>query len=478
MQLTARATPGRGATAALWALATIGAVVSGVALARGDTLGWVVAAAVVGAAALPLCALYGDRILLAWIALSAVAVPFLRVPPYVTFDRVLGVAALAWLLLTRREQAEAGAPRFLRVTLLIFVASYGVRAATGGLSAEQTWFDAIAIPAIAYFAVARMATTLRSVEQVAAALTVAGATMGVLGLMNKLTGIELATRSGGEIRRSAELGGTEVLRISGPYPVPEVFGVALIVALAGTLYWTLVRPSPQRYLIGLSVVVVECAALGFTLFRAAWIGAFIVVVITLGLRPRRYGRVIGVAVAIGALALAGSTQLRNNQTFETRVQNTDNVSGRLATYQQATTIFTSAPAVGVGVDRYFDVAPGFVPPTVDGVASVPYPHSSYFGLLAEQGLLGFIPFILFNVAVWYLLRRYRWLARDRGDVILAAAVTGGVLAYVLMSLTLTMLPYGSSNLLLMVLLGAVAGRVDALSAQRRAEAPPASGALG
>ena len=65
-------------------------------------------------------------------------------------------------------------------------------------------------------------------------------------------------------------------------------------------------------------------------------------------------------------------------------------------------------------------------------------------------------------------------ARSRTDVLLAAAGLGGAFAYVAMSASLTMLPYGPSNALVAALLGLVAARADAHSepsADAHAHAP-------
>ncbi len=107
------------------------------------------------------------------------------------------------------------------------------------------------------------------------------------------------------------------------------------------------------------------------------------------------------------LALAATSQLQQNKTVATRLNDSENIYGRLATYREGIQISRSAPLFGVSVNRYQAVASSRAPETVAGVQSVPYPHSSYVGLLAEQGLVGFLPFFLLSYAIWGLVRGLR-----------------------------------------------------------------------
>jgi O-antigen ligase len=460
---TGTSLPGLG-SAAVWLGSALCALAVGVSIARGG-VAWVVVGGIVGLALLPLVADRAFEILVGWTAVTALAFPFLRVPPYVTFDRVVILALIGGVILKARTLPRSYPTTLLTVAFGWMLVAFGLRAATDGVSALQTWLDAIVLPAILFVLVSRIAFTERRCQQIGAGLMVAGAGLGALGIAGKLVGFELASRTGGELRITSEQGGGTVTRISGPYQAPEVFAVALIVCFAATLYWILSRPTTTRLIWGLAAVSLEVAALALTLFRAGWIAGIIVVIVAFGLRPKRFARVLGVAVAIGAIGLAATTQLERNQTFETRFRNTDNVEGRLATYIEATHIFAAEPIFGVGVNKYSLAAPSFETVTVAGVAAVPFPHSTYFGMLAEQGLFGFLPLLASTIGVWYLLRMFRRRARNKHDVILAAATIGATLGYLLMSLTLTMLPYGQSNAFFAVLLGMVAARLDASSAQ-------------
>jgi O-antigen ligase len=168
-----------------------------------------------------------------------------------------------------------------------------------------------------------------------------------------------------------------------------------------------------------------------------------------------------VCAVLGGLTLGGALVFGSNETISTRVEDTANVYARLATYEQGIDIFREAPLAGVGVGEFARAQAGRVTAHVEGVGALEHPHSSFVALLAEQGVVGFLPLAALTVAAWLLLRAFRRAARSRLDVLLAAAALGGAFAYLAMSASLTMLPYGPSNALVAVLLGMTAARLDA-----------------
>jgi len=92
------------------------------------------------------------------------------------------------------------------------------------------------------------------------------------------------------------------------------------------------------------------------------------------------------------------------------------------------------------------------------VRAVNSAHSSLVSILAEQGGVGFLPWLGVVFVVWRLLLDVRRQAGSAEDLLLVAAVRGACLAYLAMSLTLTMWPYGTSNNFLAILLGAAAAQ--------------------
>jgi hypothetical protein len=354
--------------------------------------------------------------------------------------------------------------------LLAFAFIFGVRAFTSQdtTQAIQIWMDAVVLPVVMFVVVRRaVAADSNVADQIAFSLLVAGLILAAIGIGERIFGYELASSSGGAVRVDESIG---TVRISGPYPAPEVYALTLVVCLAATMYW-IQRRGAAMYAAGSVIVGFQVLAIGLTFFRVGWIGAAVVIVLSLALRPGRAGRGVGIlllAVAVLALSFSG---LQRIPAVKERVQNTDNFYGRIATYKQGFQVWKEDPIYGVGVDRYDDQALALPEVSVHGVRSQPFAHSSFEGTLAEEGLIGLALLLAICALVWRLLRALRRAALGRADTLLVAATAGAALAYTLFSLSLTMITYGPNNVVLCMLLGMVAGRLDAIRAEHPEDEP-------
>ena len=446
------------------------AFLSGMIVAGGSLLSMAIFAAF-GTAALVLSFAYlGPRVVWLWAPLSVITHPLNGFLPgddqLVTFDRIWVTAMVGLLLALGRARRQAKASHALWLALCFLSAVVGVRTVlTPGeqpgdkLYMLRLWFDSLVLPLVLFEVVRRLvARDGRNAERAARSLMLAGALLAAIGVAEHFAGFTLTTLSESEARVEASQG---IVRIAGPYAVPEVYGLSLLMCLAATLYWLLMRARSAAAVIAtVGLVALEVLATFFTFFRVGWISAIVVVVATTGLRPRRYTQFVGTLIlAIAAVGLAFSF-LERVPAVSSRIGNTDNIAARIATYQQGLEIFSSAPVFGVGATRYTDVALTRPQVFVDGVGSVDSAHSSFIGILAEVGIIGAVALLAAVVAVWRLTAALRRRARERADQVLYGAIVGATTAYLLYSLTLTMLPYGSSNALMACLLGIVAGRIS------------------
>ena len=418
---------------------------------------------VVVAAALMVCGVEMGT-LVVWVVASGLAYPFARIPqdhPYVTFDRVWIPICAAALIIGAKKVAWAKESRALAVALVIFGAAFLVRAILGirDVGPIEIWLDSILLPTILFLIASRLATTAGSAHQLATAIVLGGVIVSLIGIAESAMGFELASRSGSEARFDPLLG---VTRISGPYPVPEVFALILLICLAVTIYRMQTVRSGIAAGAFAGAAVLEVIAIALTYFRAAWLGAALVLVVGFAYRPGRLGRTLlaVVAVGIGLLALLSPIeQIPNLGERLTGAVATGNIWGRLATDMQSFQLALAAPIFGVGVNRYMDVALQSAPQSFQGVAAVPFAHNSYLNVLVEQGLVGFGLFLAVTFRGWRAIRRLSRQA-DRDAVLLGVAASGAGLAFLVMSLTLTLLPYGPSNGFVAILLGMVCGRLN------------------
>lgn len=402
------------------------------------------------------------QVLFVWPVLTGALFPFVQEPkvnPVVTFDRVwLGamIASIAGVAASvHRSRARVAFTRAFLALIVVWGVQAALTPATTRNLALGTWTDALVLPFLLFTATRLFSRSELRRHQIAAAIMLGGVVLAAIGIAESIFGFELASRSGGSIRVESELA---TVRITGPYPVPEPYALALLMTFAATLYWTQLR-APSRYVVGFSAASVQLVAIGLTLFRAAWIGAALIAFLAIGVRRGRWPRALYVGAIMGAILISAVGHVKQNTGLSERVNNTDNIYGRLATYEQGLAMFTSHPLLGVGLDRYHDVANGLKPRVVHGIESVTFPHSTFVLVLAEQGLVGFVPLLVLSIATWRLLRALH-RARAPDAIILGPAVIGASLAYLVMSLTLTMITYGPSNAFFAMVLGLAAGTLD------------------
>jgi O-antigen ligase len=401
-----------------------------------------------------------------WLVAGVVAYPFLRYPhpsgTVLTFDRVWIIAGFLYVALQGRQSARDPVTRLLFWSLMVFIAAYGARAATtytseasNARSALGVWFDAIVLPVLLFTMARRAAARPLLVNRILIAAMLGGVIVAVLGIAEHFSGFSLASYSGGTPRADVAIG---TIRVSGPYQVPEIYGLVLVLSLAATMMWLQLRRS---LFVGSTAAAVLCVGIYLSYFRSAWIAAALVLVGSVGIRRRRYGRLLVAALVAGVVGYIAFGQLEGSSTtFATRATNTTNINGRLATYKTAYKLFKTAPLFGVGVNQYPDAVNRVLPASVSGVQAVPFAHSSYLGVLAEQGVVGFFALMAVTIAAVRLIHRLGQLARSRLDVLLTTTLVVAGVGYLIMGLTLDMLPYSPSNGFFMVLLGLGAGRVE------------------
>jgi O-antigen ligase len=451
------------------AVAAVICVVVGVTIVGGPTLGGhrFVRAAIIG---VPLIAVgviaiadLGPRALPIWVAASPLAYPFLRYPlhrgGYVTFDRIWILGLFLILLRLPRPPAQHRAGGLLRNGLILLAVVYGARLLLppfGSLTEFRYWIDAMVLPIVVY-CVTRRVVFWEGDNRVIGALVIAGVVMSFISIAELVLGFSLAGFSGGTAVFDALAG---VQRVSGPYASNASSSTAALVCLAAAIYWTRQRSGDAKLVGILAGLIITAGALA-SFHRAAGIAVLAILILATvpGSRNRsaRYLTlcVIGVACALAFYAVSGSVV--HSTFFQGRVASTTNVTGRFASWDQSVAIFKQAPVIGVGVGQGPVVQERQGLFTYAGQQAAVTIHNSFLTVLAENGVTGestFLVLCLTIAALLLALRRYPGLRVVYG-VVLAASV-----AFLVMSLTLTMLLESPAVLMFSVLLGVGAGQLD------------------
>ena len=396
-----------------------------------------------------------------WAPLAVITYPILGNPNHnVDFSRVWTGGMLVLLLTLPRSQASARSSSRLMAALVLLTAVLGVRTATTpGTQGDyaygfRIWAESLVLPLILFAVVRRtVAVKAHAADRIALSLLIAGFFLALAGVGEKLTGIHLNT-----VRFDAQI---DTVRLAGPFSAPESYGLAVVLCLAATLYWLQMRQRARTVQIAVLIIVaLDLVATFFTFFRVAWLAAILVVVASLALRPQHLGqnlrRITVAALILGVLVV----ELDRVSTISSRVNDKQSVLARFGAWQQGFGLFKQNALFGAGANQYTVIASQLPDATVGGTNSVPYPHSSFVLVLAEEGVVGGVALLLVCWAVVGLCRSLKRTTRSRADGVLLGTLVGAAIAYLAFSLTLAMLDLGPSNQIFAVLLGMGAGTLD------------------
>ncbi len=154
-----------------------------------------------------------------------------------------------------------------------------------------------------------------------AALTLAGVVLALLGIAETFGHFSLASLTGGQARIDPIFG---FQRVSGPFPDPEPYALAMLFTVAASFYWLRLRGN-RGAVWGSAAIGLQLLAIGLTYFRAAWISEAIVVIGSLALvsttRSRRVAY-IALGLVFAYVALLGFEQ---SAALDYRINNQQNV---------------------------------------------------------------------------------------------------------------------------------------------------------
>ena len=295
---------------------------------------------------------------------------------------LLALVGLQWAVERRRPPRDA--KRLWLLFFLVVLLISALQSVLGGVKADDvrrvltTWYS------IAFFYFV-LTYTLRSRRDVDAFL-------GAFAV-----GTILAVASGwlgwGATSDSARFGE----RLAGEGGNPNLLAFNLLIALAGTasLYFTSrSRLGKPLYLAALAIIPVGVVA---TLSRSGIIamlamGAFWAVRFRRVGFLRYAGPVLGVVI-LAALFAPENAVKRLSTLTPTGIEEEESAHGRVTMWIGAARAFASNPVTGVGLDGYKKFA-GEERLRGTGL------HSAYLQVLAEQGLVGFVPFVAILALGW------------------------------------------------------------------------------
>jgi putative inorganic carbon (hco3(-)) transporter len=202
-----------------------------------------------------------------------------------------------------------------------------------------------------------------------------------------------------------------------------VIPLALAAGLAIQWRWAPVASGLAMLLFG--------AALVATLSRGGWLGLLVGVATMAALLPGRRRVILGVAGAVVLIlligGLAGPVAARLGASSGASPLQT--LLDRIPIWSVGVSMFVQHPVFGIGVNNFGNYI-GAYDPSLD----VNQAHDLFLNIAAERGLLGFVAFGIFLLALFRTLSRGLGLAPNAGSRVLAAAVIASFAAFLADSL--------------------------------------------
>ncbi len=448
----------------MWCLVAAVAVAAGAGIADGGLhLALILGMSAIGSILIGAFVFEG-RALLAWIVLAPLAYPFLRYPQAgqaLTFDRAFVAILVGVVLLTAiRAVRSAESKRFFSV-LVIFTIFFGLMAAfTSGATepALSSWVSSLLVPLGAFFVARAYVTEGVGSRALLGSIALAGALVAIIGIAEAWRGFELASFSGSATTLDPNIGR---IRVSGPYENSQVYGLVLALSFAAALGWLQLTTGRAR-LIGVPLLGTLLLGLYYGYTRSSWAAVVLIFLVWLLLNVdlRVIVRVALVVMAGLTIFVGGKLLTANDVAFNERLSNRDTVESRLATYQKGMLLVAEAPIFGVGIGQYTAASDRSIhSPTVGGDPAATSSHSTPLNVLVEQGIVGLAALLWVLVAAFALLRKSATSPRKELRVV-AVTTVAATTGYVAVALTDSVLTYGSSNAMVMLLFGCTAGLMD------------------
>ena len=353
----------------------------------------------------------------------------LRIPQLLALATLV---SLAWNLF--RGSIQPYWSRELTVFGLFFIlVTVGVLLATNRADALSSWSGTYVKIAIMTLAIAWLAANKEAFRTSARMIVWAGIVVGLVALSNKISGIGLVEGSRVTIGRDigSMLGDPNDLSLVLLFPAS--FSLALLLTERTGV--------PTKILAGIAFLIVVSAVIA-TQSRGGLLGVASVCAVFgyRRIRSKALLLAIGSIVLIGLFIVAGVNDRASGGAHEEGID--ESAMGRIHAWKAAFNMALDNPFSGVGLNNflanYFDYSDFW-----DGQNHAV--HSTWFGVLAETGILGFLVFILMVSLVVRISLRSQWrldparIGFSHTDAyVMAQATVAGLVGFMVSGTFLTM----------------------------------------
>ena len=363
-----------------------------------------------------------DPALLIWILIFPLGYHFLSFPrerPLFTLDRgVIALLLLCLVLAPQRIWPRINPTlRLSAVTWCCFLLAgalslAGVQSSQGGV---RTLVEAFFFPAVLGWYVVQNFRVRENLLKIHLLVCLLAIYLAAIGAAEMWRGEDLLPLPDAGLYYAGSAG-LQLLRVNGPFLSNT--SLALIGLITFFLLGFLKRATSAKTVSwgrGLHALGATSALLValMPLFRSVVL-TLLTVFLLESLQTRGSVRRVMLLTAVVCLVgvfLWGSAALPD--IYDERVSSLENLYARIAQQQQSLELFWSHPLKGVGLNNFHDAAEKQTKYSTEfhGIEALDYPHSNLSAVLAETGILGFVPYLLAQI----LLVAAFWRIRQRGS---------------------------------------------------------------
>lgn len=210
----------------------------------------------------------------------------------------------------------------------------------------------------------------------------------------------------------------------------------LAIAMAFPIFiWLCYTDRGIRWWLWSALILLSFVPLAYVIQRAAWLSAGGAMIVTAIAWPGR--RVLFTGLLVGAVIISlYSAPADLQRKMERKIHDDHTVDFRYVVLKRGLLMFSQQPLKGVGFNRFSDALPNYTSADVNWSRNKYPAHNTPLTVLAELGILGFIPFLgIFVFFHMKTLRLYLKRPEFRG---LIAVVWGVTAAFILMMLSIEM----------------------------------------
>ena len=327
--------------------------------------------------------------------------------PNLTLNRimtgVLVVLLLAQLATGRRKLARFVVADGLLVGYCAASALSIPHAVMGLRGAAQSFFDVICVPVGVYFLARNLISNHRHLRAMMYTLVVIGVYLALLATREQVTGTVWFYPEGRSVYYTPS-----IRRVVGLLGNPGY--IAMCIGMAVPWSWYLFQTSHRHRLLHLLALGIMLVGIFFCMNRSGWV-ALLVCLVVMALFVKRFRGVFVLVLLVAAVVVVTYwTWITASPAVRERLQARAPIEYRRETWEIALRMIRDHPTFGVGYDNFRHYYRRYAIWDIYLIAT-PTPHNTFLWVILMGGVVAFVPFVAFLVAV--VSYALRWYARSR-----------------------------------------------------------------